>query len=157
MNSRDEKELMKFLKKVSIFKDQNKNDLKHLRTFFHFLNFKAGETVFEKGFPNVMFYIVKEGELLIYLPAKEGDIELNHVKPTGHIGANGLFTKASRTASVKALEDSVLLGISRKDLEAFVNKYPRAGNKVLFHLGEELCANISRLNERLENQQDGKI
>jgi CRP-like cAMP-binding protein len=146
---REEKDLIKFLRKVSIFSKLSKADLKHLRQYLYIRKFEAGEQIFKKGYPNVIFYVLKEGSLKVYLEDKEAEIELNIIKPTEQLGAIGLFKDVKRTASVKAIEDSVLLGISKKDLTTFVSRYSSAGVSILYNLGESLSDHIISLNEKL--------
>lgn len=148
-NNQDEKSLLKFLKKVSIFKDLSNQDRKHLQQFLYTRQYKAGEEVFQKNYPNVIFYIVQSGELQVYINEKDKEVELSRTKPGGHFGSFGLFADVKRTASVRALEDSVLLGISKKDLATFVHRFPLAGVKILYELGKIMCEHIIQLNERL--------
>jgi CRP-like cAMP-binding protein len=148
-NIREEKDLIKFLKKVSIFSKLSKADLRHLRQYLYIRKFQAGEQIFKKGYPNVIFYILKEGALKVYLEDKNEEIELNIMKPTEQLGAIGLFKDVKRTASVKAIEDSVLLGISKKDLSTFVSKFSTAGVNILYELGSNLSEHIISLNEKL--------
>ncbi len=149
LNSREEKGFLKFLKNVSIFKDLSKSEMKHLQQFLYTRYYQAGEEIFKKGYPNVVFYLVKEGELLVYLEKKGEEIELNRIQSGGNFGSIGLFVDVKRTASVRALEDAVLLGISKKDLATFVHKFPHAGIKILYELGKILSTDIMRLNDRL--------
>ena len=150
-NVREEKDLLKFLKNVSVFKKLSNSDLKQLRQYIYTRNYQAGEQVFKKGYPNVLFYIVKEGELKVFVKQKNEEVELSRLKPYGQFGSFGLFKDVKRTASVVALEDSVLLGISRQDLLTFVHKFPQAGVNILYELGGDMTDHIVKLNERLEN------
>jgi CRP-like cAMP-binding protein len=151
-NVREEKDLIKFLKKVPIFKELSRSDLKHLRQYIYTRKYEAGEEVFKKGYPNVIFYIVKEGELKVFLKKKNEEVELNRVKPFEQFGSFGLFKDVKRTASVSAIEDSVLLGISKKDLATFVHKFPQAGVSILYELGCILSEHVVNLNDRIENE-----
>ena len=145
----EEKDLLKFLKKVPIFSKLSKNDLKHLRQHLYIRSYEAGEQLFKKNYPNVVFYILYKGELKVYLMDKKEEIELNRLKPTDQLGAIGLFKDEKRTASVIALEDSIVLGISKKELSSFVNRFPQAGIKILYELGASLSEQIIMLNNRL--------
>ena len=148
-NAINEKELLKFLKKVPIFSKLSKNDLKQLRQYLYIRSYKAGEQLFKTGYPNVVFYILYKGELKVYLMIKKEEIELTRLKPTDQLGAIGLFKDEKRTASVIAMEDSVVLGISKKDLSSFVNRFQQAGIKILYELGASLSDQIIHLNNRL--------
>ena len=155
-NAREEKDLLKFLKKVSIFKGLSRSDLKHLRQYLYTRKYEAGEQIFKKGYPNVIFYIVKEGELKVYLDNPKGEIELSRIKQYGEFGSFGLFKDVKRTASVIAVEDVTLLGISKKDLASFVHNFPQAGVSILYELGGVLSEHIINLNTKMENNLNAK-
>jgi CRP-like cAMP-binding protein len=145
----EEKELVKFLAKVNLFKSLSKNERKNLTKYIYVRKFKKDENVFKKGYPNVAFYIVKEGHLKVYLDESKGGLHVNELKPLDFFGEISLFVEEARTASVAAIEDSVLLAISKKDLEDFIAHFPRTGIKVLYKFGEILCSHITRLNQKL--------
>ncbi len=148
-NLTEEKELVKFLSSVTLFEKLTKNERKNLFKYIYVRKFKTGETIFKKNYPNVVLYILKQGELKVYLEKEDKEIELNRLKPTEFFGEIGLFLDDNRTASVKAVTDSVLLAISKKDIADFIARFPRAGVKVLYKFGELLSRNLINLNKTL--------
>ncbi|HHE37884.1 MAG TPA: cyclic nucleotide-binding domain-containing protein [Candidatus Cloacimonetes bacterium] len=150
----EEKELVKFLSKVTIFNKLSKKDLKNLRQYFYLRNFKSGEIIFKKDYPNVVFYILKQGELKVFLKVKDKEIELDRIKPQQYFGEMGIFLEEKRSASIVALEDSEVLAISKADLKNFIDKFPRAGNKILFKFGEILCTHVMNLNKKINEMEE---
>jgi CRP-like cAMP-binding protein len=152
-NINDDKELIKFLSKVTLFGKFTANERKNLRQYIYVRQFNAGEQIFKKGYPNVVFYILKEGELKVYLEREEGEIEVNRLKPLDFFGEIGLFLEENRTASAVAVKDSVLLAISKRDLANFIGRFPRAGTKILYKLGEILSTYIIELNKKITKEE----
>ncbi len=145
----EERELIKFLSSVSLFESLTRSERKNLRQYIYVRNFKAGEQVFKKGYPNVICYIVKEGELNVYLDIEDKSHILNTLYPFDFFGEIGLFLEEERTASAVVVKDSVLLGVSKKDLTNFIDRFPRAGIKILYKFGEILSKHIIKLNKEL--------
>ncbi|RLC52725.1 MAG: hypothetical protein DRZ79_00730 [Candidatus Cloacimonadota bacterium] len=146
------KEYIEFLSKVNLFENLSLFEKRNLAEYFYVRKYKAGEIVFKKGYPNVVFYILKDGELKVYIE----NAEIRRIKPTEYIGEIGLFIDVERTASVSAVTDSVLLGISKKDLEKFTLKFPRAGEDILYKLLKILSENIFKMNKDLPETDNKK-
>lgn len=145
----EEKELVKFLANIALFQKLTKHERKNLTKYIYVRKFKAGEIIFRKGYPNVVFYILKHGELKVYLEKNDEEVELNRIKPLDFFGEIGLFLDDNRTATVKAVEESILLAISKRDLGDFIARFPRAGIKILYKLGELLSTHVVNLNKKL--------
>ncbi len=80
------------------------------------LRVAAGEVLFEEGDPARTMYIVLEGRLLVY----KKDHPLDTVGPGTYFGEMALVESKVRTASLRALEATVLLEISEEQFHAFV-------------------------------------
>ncbi|MBN2460583.1 MAG: cyclic nucleotide-binding domain-containing protein [Candidatus Cloacimonetes bacterium] len=145
----EEKELIKFLSNVALFGKLTRNERRNLVKYIYIRKFKIGEMIFKKNYPNVVFYILKEGELKVFLEKNDEELELNRLHPLDFFGEIGLFLDHSRTATVKAVEDSVLLAISKRDLRDFIARFPRAGVKILYKMGEILCNHVINLNKKI--------
>jgi len=69
----------------------------------------------------------------------------------------GLFLEEERTATIVASKDSVLLGISKRDMNRFIDEYPRAGSKILRKLATVLCTHLINTNKTLTGKRDELI
>jgi CRP-like cAMP-binding protein len=146
----EEVELVKFLSEVSLFSKLTKSERKNLVKYIYVRKYSSKEIVFKQNYPNVVFYILKQGELTVTLDKDDSTIELNRLQPGEFFGEIGLFLDDNRTATVTAITDSVLLAISKKDLADFIARFPRAGVKLLYNFGELLSRNVIELNKKLE-------
>ncbi len=152
----EEKDLIRFLSEVELFDNLTRNERKNLSHHLYERKYKGDEIVFKKGYPNVVMYIVAEGELQTFLDSTEGE-SLKTIKPKEYFGEVGLFLEEERTATIVASKESVLLGISKRDMSRFIDEYPRAGSKILRKLASVLCAHLIRTNEILSGKRDELI
>jgi len=148
----EDKEFLKFLVTVDLFDNLSKLERKNLLKYIYVRNYKKDEVIFKKGYPDVVLYIVKSGKLKVYLDEKSGGLEVNVLESKDFVGEMGLFLDENRTASVSALEDSTLLAVSKRDLSEFIAKFPRAGLKIMYKLGEILCNHIMQLNAKIAGE-----
>lgn len=144
----EEKDLIKFLSEVELFEDLTRNERRNLHEHLYERKYKENEIVFKKGYPNVVMYIVKEGELQTFIDSVEGE-NIKTIKPKDFFGEIGLFLEEERTATIVAAKDSVLLGISKRDMNRFIDEYPRAGSKILRRLAGVISTHLINTNQTL--------
>ena len=84
--------------------------------------FKAGETVIHQGDEGSCAYIIEKGRVEILIEKEKGLVQsIGSRGPGSIVGEMAIIDNEPRTASVKALEDSELLEISRQDFEKKLN------------------------------------
>jgi CRP-like cAMP-binding protein len=152
----EEKDLIRFLSEVELFENLTRNERKNLSQHLYERIYKEDEVVFKKGYPNVVMYVVKEGELQTFLDSKDGE-SLKTIKPADFFGEVGLFLEEERTATIVASKDSILLGISKRDMNRFIDEFPRAGSKILRKLATVLCTHLINTNKTLTSKRDELI
>jgi len=108
--------------------------------------YPAGGIVLVEGQPAESFHILVEGAVSIKMRAEEhGDLVLNTLKQTGEIfGWSALVEEGRSTATAECLEETRVLSINKKDLEALFAQDPSLGYLFM----KRLASLISR---RLEN------
>lgn len=144
----EERNLIRFLSEVELFENLTRNERKNLSEHLYERKYKEDEIVFKKGYPNVVMYVVKEGEFQTFLETTD-DENLKTIKPKEFFGEIGLFLEEERTATIVASKDSVLLGISKRDMNRFIDEFPRAGSKILRKLAAVLCKHLVNTNKVL--------
>ena len=149
----EEKDLIRFLSEVELFENLTRNERKNLSQHLYERTYKEDEIVFKKGYPNVVMYVVKEGELQTFLDSTDGE-SLKTIKPADFFGEVGLFLEEERTATIVASKDSILLGISKRDMNRFIDESPRAGSKILRKLATVLCTHLINTNKALAGKRD---
>jgi CRP-like cAMP-binding protein len=90
--------------------------------------YRTGEVIFEQGQPSDGIYSVKVGRVSVYKtqpgPSGPVDIELVRLGPGSMFGEMGMLDQTNREASVKALEYTECIVISRDMFETQMNHLP---------------------------------
>ena len=88
--------------------------------------FKKGETIFDQGSPSDCAFIVSSGSVEILQETTEGEKVIGELKENEIFGEMGLIDGQPRSATVRAIEDSVMYLINRNNFDILVEKNPKA-------------------------------
>lgn len=111
---------------------------------------KAGSVVFKTGDDPDGMYVVRKGELVVYLEQDNKEIILAKIPEGGIVGEMALFEKMPRSASVKAGVDSEITHISQADFSALMKQIP----KWFVGLMGALSSRLRTTNDRLKNLEN---
>ncbi|GIQ70018.1 transcriptional regulator [Xylanibacillus composti] len=122
------------------FKDMIAESHKKLvESMFTERHYPKGQVLYFHGDEGNEMYIVKSGTLKIYRQNEEQEIIFGHQFPGEVIGELEVFHYDNRrTASVAALEETVLWMIKKPDLLELTKLYPDILRKTIFILSERL-------------------
>ncbi|MBW8772279.1 MAG: DUF1003 domain-containing protein, partial [Gemmatimonadetes bacterium] len=118
-----------------------------------------GEVLFRAGEPGESLFVVRSGEVELFIKDTTGQKIVLHVARRGDVfGELALLDQGARTATALALEDSVLLELDRGDLLVLFQRTPPAALRLLAAMGhmtrkadELLRTRVSRnVNEEVE-------
>jgi putative ABC transport system ATP-binding protein len=88
------------------------------------VNIKAGELLFRQGDLGDLIYFVESGSLEVFRELADGNSKpLNTIAVGQYVGELGPILNLPRSASVRAIEDSVVLGLT---VGAFRKRHPAA-------------------------------
>jgi CRP/FNR family transcriptional regulator, cyclic AMP receptor protein len=119
------------------------NEVEHLRELkpderaalaekIDLLRYAPGADVFQFGDPGNAMYIVRSGEVEIFVKNDQGEkIVLETSQPGDIFGEISLLDGGSRTAWVVALSEAELLRLDRAHFEDYVRQYPPAALNLL--------------------------
>ena len=88
------------------------------------LRFSAGQTIIRQGEPGSRFYIVNTGQVEVIRQTGAEEKVLATLGPGKYFGEIALLEETLRTATVRAVEDSTVLSIARKDFTVLVHNLP---------------------------------
>ena len=97
-------------------------------------SFSAHDTIFSKGDPRTVMYVVREGEVEIRL----GDKVVEVVGPDGVFGEMAMVDGQPRTAAAVARTDCKLVPIDQKRFQFLVQQTPYFAIEVMRALVERL-------------------
>jgi len=96
----------------------------------------AGEMLFQAGEPGEAMYVVKSGEVELYIKDTTGQkIVLTIAGPGEVFGELALLDRGARTATAMVLTDAELLELDRDDLLLLFQKTPAAALRLLAAMG----------------------
>lgn len=104
-----------------------------------------GDALFEEGEPGDAFYVVVDGRVRI----TRGGTPLTEVGPGGSFGELCLARPVPRSGTVVALEDTLVLGLTRERFHEVVGRKPALGGKLLLDAMDALGDRLRDLTERL--------
>jgi signal transduction histidine kinase len=124
-------EIFSFLAKVPLFMGLPIEDLERLCGIAKEVRFQAGGVIFEQGSPGDFAYVIKEGEIEISCLSDGRQVPLARRGPGEVIGEMALLEEAPRMATARALTDSVLVRVSREQLDQLLGSSPSAARAIL--------------------------
>lgn len=111
-------------------------------------SFKAGEFIFFEGDIESHFYIIENGEILIFTKDKLGQkVEIARLKSGETFGEFALIDKGSRTASAQSVTDCSLMKISSEGYEMMLGDLPTWASSMLTSFSIRLRQMNSSLKE----------
>ncbi|MCU1347975.1 MAG: hypothetical protein JWO56_1005 [Acidobacteria bacterium] len=144
---------------IELFEHLNEDDRSRLAEVVDYLRLNAAERLFEAGSPGESLFVVKSGEMELFIKDTAGQKIVLTVAREGDIfGELALLDRGARTATAIALMDTELLELDREDLLLLFQRTPSAALRMLAAMGhmtrradELLRTRVSRnVNEEVE-------
>jgi CRP/FNR family cyclic AMP-dependent transcriptional regulator len=154
--------ILKTLKTCFLFDGLNTRELHFLRNIIHVRDYRAGEMVFRQGELGIGMYIIVSGhvDISVETPDQHGTDKkhtfVTRLMPNDFFGEISLVeTHGRRTASAVAIEDSLLIGFFRPDLEEIKTRNPKVGLKIMTRLAEVLGRRLKEASTELTRLKQG--
>ena len=118
---------------------------KDINSQFTEVKVPAGEAVVEQGDPATHFYVVKAGEVEVSQESPDGAVRpIRRHGPGETFGEVGILRRTPRTATIRAVTDSVVLQLPAEEFVAGVAFSAAEGNVLLARVNEYLAADAER-------------
>jgi CRP/FNR family transcriptional regulator len=127
------------LTRVPIFSGLSETELAFLAQRTVPRRFSAGETVFAEGEPCTGLYVVESGHVRIFKSSANGREHVLSIEgPGSSVAELPVFDGGNYPASVSAVDDAILLFVSKQDFQALCLAHPQVSLKVLRVVGARL-------------------
>jgi uncharacterized membrane protein len=139
------------LAQIPLFQGLADEDLEALTARLAEKSFRSGDIVFSKDDVGSSMYVVQSGAVQIYLPSADKDappVILKDLRTGEYFGELSLFDNKPRSASVRAMVDTVLLELTREELGEHLGRSPKAAMTILTEMGERLRETNAMLSQR---------
>jgi CRP/FNR family transcriptional regulator/CRP/FNR family cyclic AMP-dependent transcriptional regulator len=143
--SRVRKDVLDSLRGIPLFRRVSEGDLEELATHLIERRFPKNATVVEEGLPGDYMYVIREGRVKVTKASEDGREKImNFLEKGAFFGDMALLGNETRSASVKTLEESLLLALSRRDFIDLLRQSPDLSLAVI----EELANRLRETNEQ---------
>ena len=130
------------LSQVPLFSSLGSGDLERLSTSLRPRRYARGEIIFHRSDVGTDLFIIRKGEVTIRLSSPDGrELSLALLRRGDAFGELALLDEAPRSTDAVAREETVLLSLSRKDFQKFLEERPQ--------VVPTLLAELSRLVRRV--------
>src|SRR5919199_2105378 len=137
---------MELLDGLPFFELLDERERAHLAAGLRVVSLSAGEVVFEYGDPGDALYVIRDGEVEIYVRDDTGTRILLETARAGDVfGEIPMLDSGPRTASASVTRDLEALCIDRDVLQRFLEAHPTAALDLLAVLGRRLREGADRL------------
>lgn len=139
------KEVLDSLRGIPLFRRVSEADLEELATHLIERRFPKNATVVEEGLPGDYMYVIRKGRAKVTKASEDGREKImNFLEAGAFFGDMALLGDETRSASVKTLEESILLALSRRDFIDLLRQSPDLALSVI----EELANRLRETNEQ---------
>jgi CRP/FNR family transcriptional regulator, cyclic AMP receptor protein len=125
----------------------SEEDLRGLLERKRDINLDSGETFFSPEDTTEKLFILKKGRVRIFRQSEGRELTLAEIEPGMMFGEMALTAQRLRGSYAQAIEPSVLISMSRTDLEHIIEENPQVGTRLLHLLSERLAAYESRMED----------
>ncbi|MEL4897661.1 cyclic nucleotide-binding domain-containing protein [Crocosphaera sp. Alani8] len=140
--------ITKLLAKVEYFKTLNDLQIRKLIEIGTLKEIKKSEILFKENDPGDAFYIILSGSVEIFTETLKKTLAV--LQKGDFFGELALMLGIPRTATVKAIQDTVLFSINNKQFDQLLKNYPELCERIV----EELGKNEDELEKRREELRE---
>jgi NTE family protein len=131
---------------VDLFSGLSETEQAALAARFAVRPLRRGDVLMRQGDPAEALHVVVSGRFAVTIEGRPGTVsEISAGQPVGEIA---FLTGALRTATVTAMRDSLVLGLSRPEFDALVAEHPGIWRTLTATLARRLAATTSRSRAR---------
>lgn len=137
------------LSKSKLAVELNDDEQRTLARAMTLRDLKHGEVLIREGSADDHLYVVASGVLgVVKGVGTDAEVTLNAIRPGDVVGELSFLDASTRYASLVALSDTRVLGLSRSALEGMLDSHP----KVVYHVMRAIVRVVHEIQRRLSMQ-----
>jgi CRP-like cAMP-binding protein len=111
--------------------------------------YRDGEVIIKQGESGDCLYVIQKGKVEVVDESSNNEIRLAELGETEFFGEMGLFEKDVRSATVRAIGETKVLTVDRKNFYQTIQKDP----SIAYRLLEKLSNRLREMNKKLKDKQ----
>jgi PAS domain S-box-containing protein len=150
------REIVKLLRKTSIFSFLDPNSLTKISGLFKEETYTSGHLFFRDDTVNDILYIIKQGAVKIVKTGKRGEGKLSFIlrREGDFFGETALIEETSPLETAQAIKNTRVLQLSRSDFLTIVSSYPFVAFQIMKALTSRLRNSYLGLIEELGEKDE---
>lgn len=125
--------------RVPIFRHLEPDERREIAAAIRPIRLRRRELLYRAGEPADALYIVNRGKIRIFRISENGKEQVLRILQQGDFtGELALFRESVHESFAEAMEDTGICRITRRELQAFLLKYPTIALKILAEFSERL-------------------
>ena len=137
------------LNKISLLAGLSEKQLYSVFRLLETVSYKKGELIFEQGSEPSHIYIIRSGEVKLYVMKHETTLELIVFGEGQSLGEASVIGIRHHSASAIAIEDCELIVLSRKALMSIYELDKEIFSILILNIAREVCRRLHAASETL--------
>ena len=138
----------KFLSKTFLFESLNPEQIQLFKTFSTEKKLAKGEHLFSEDQPATSFFIIVSGAVKIYKLSADGSEQILHIQQPGDLVAEAvIFDFETYPAYCQALEDTVLIRISKNSFKEQLRCFPEISFQIMRAYSRRIRQLVAKIEE----------
>jgi uncharacterized membrane protein len=127
------------LKRVSLFKRLEADELENLAAAVDQVNYKSGETIFNESDRGDALYVIDSGSVRIWVLDEDiKPVTLAELKEGDFFGELAVLDRGPRSTNATAIDDTELHRLSSDDFQSFLLQHPETSIDVICEIGARM-------------------
>ena len=127
------------LKRVSLFKRLEADELENLAAAVDQVNYKSGETIFNESDRGDALYVIDSGSVRIWVLDEDiKPVTLAELKEGEFFGELAVLDRGPRSTNATAINDTELHRLSSDDFQSFLLQHPETSIDVICEIGARM-------------------
>jgi CRP/FNR family cyclic AMP-dependent transcriptional regulator len=135
----------------------NEEQLTAFLEYVELVNCAQSATLFTEAQRGDSMFLILDGQMRVYTKTKGREVIFLRLLDAGDaFGEVALLTQASRTASIEAVRNSVLITLTSASLQKLIAEQPALAAQFLFHLAKSLGRQLGDITVKLRSRSEQK-
>ena len=126
------------IRQLGLFATLKPRELRVIDGLLHEREYLAGEVVFDEGEEGQALYVVLRGRVLICRQRDDGLQRVAEIPAGGLLGELALLDGVPRSAQARAVDNCVLVALSRADFTGLLDTHAAIASKIALQLARDL-------------------
>jgi len=151
VRAKQKMKLVKYFQRIPVFSTLTIYQAKLILSLCSKIVLEEGNILCKQGENSDSMFILLQGKLAVKI---KNSVTIATIYPVSSIGEMGVFTNESRTATVEAMEKSILFCLKKSDLNKLIEKDHQFAIKIMKKVIDVLSERITEDNVKIREFQN---